>query len=127
MRVFVTGHCGYIGTVMAPMLLEAGHDVFGCDTDLYRRCTLASGGEIAEIQNLSRDIRDLETADLLGFDAVIHLAGLSNDPLGDLNPQLTDDINHLATIISPSWPSRLACSDFSFPRRAATMALRVII
>jgi len=98
MRVFLTGHRGYIGTVMTPMLLAAGHEVLGCDSDLYQRCTLAAGGEIIEVPNLSRDIRDLDTKDLLGFDAVIHLAGLSNDPLGDLNPEITDDINHLATV-----------------------------
>lgn len=98
MRVFITGHRGYIGTVMTPLLIEAGHEILGCDSDLYERCTLVGREEIVEVPSLRQDIRDLEVADLLGFDAVIHLAGLSNDPLGDLDPGLTDDINHLATV-----------------------------
>ncbi len=98
MRVFVTGHRGYIGTILTPMLLEAGHDVFGCDSDLYERCTFAAGGTISDVPSLRKDIRHLEVADLLGFDAVMHLAGLSNDPLGDLDPQLTFEINHLASV-----------------------------
>jgi nucleoside-diphosphate-sugar epimerase/SAM-dependent methyltransferase len=97
MRVFVTGHRGYIGTVLTPMLLEAGHDVFGCDSDLYERCTYASG-TIYDVPSLRKDIRELEVADLLGFDAVLHLAGLSNDPLGDLDPELTFEINHRASV-----------------------------
>src|SRR4051812_4758206 len=98
MRVLVTGHKGYIGTVMVPILLRAGHEVTGCDSDLYRRCTYAQGGEIAAIPELRKDVRDIETGELRGFDAVIHLAALSNDPLSNLNPQITYDINHLASV-----------------------------
>lgn len=98
MRVFVTGHLGYIGTILTPMLLEAGHEVVGCDTGLYGSCTFAPGGRIFEVPTIRKDIRDLEVADLLGFDAVLHLAGLSNDPLGDLNPDTTFDINHRASV-----------------------------
>lgn len=98
MRVFVTGHRGYIGTVLTPFLLEAGHEVLGCDSDLYERCTFAVGGTIHDVPSLRKDIRDLEVADLLGFDAVVHLAALSNDPLGDLDPALTFDINHRASV-----------------------------
>lgn len=98
MRVLVTGHLGYIGTVMVPMLLQAGHDVTGLDSDLYRRSTFAPGGNIVPVPSIRKDIRDVEIADLIGFDAVIHLAGLSNDPLGDFQPQITYDINHLATV-----------------------------
>ncbi|MGI0492604.1 NAD-dependent epimerase/dehydratase family protein [Alkalinema pantanalense CENA528] len=96
MRVLLTGHRGYIGTIMTPMLLAAGHDVVGMDTDLYERCTF--GDSIPEIPTVRKDIREAVASDLQGFDAVIHLAGLSNDPLGDLNPQLTYDINHLASV-----------------------------
>jgi nucleoside-diphosphate-sugar epimerase len=96
MRVLLTGHRGYIGTILTPMLLAAGHEVVGMDTDLYSRCTF--GDSIPEIPTIQKDIRDAEAADLAGFDAVLHLAGLSNDPLGDLNPQLTFDINHLASV-----------------------------
>lgn len=96
MRVLVTGHKGYIGTVMVPMLLGAGHDVVGLDSDLFRQSTFAPG--IHDVPDLRLDLRDVERAHLEGFEAVIHLAGLSNDPLGDLNPQLTHDINHAASV-----------------------------
>jgi nucleoside-diphosphate-sugar epimerase len=96
MRVLVTGHLGYIGTVMVPMLLAEGYDVVGFDTDLFERSTF--GGGIVSVPNIKKDIRDVEASDIQGFDAVIHLAGLSNDPLGDLNPNLTYDINHLASV-----------------------------
>ncbi len=98
MRVLVTGHRGYIGTVMVPMLLEAGHDVTGYDSDLYERCTLANGGSIAAVPSLRKDVRDATVRDLAGFEAVIHLAALSNDPLSDLNPDITYDINHRASV-----------------------------
>jgi nucleoside-diphosphate-sugar epimerase len=93
MRVLVTGHRGYIGTVMVPMLLRSGHDVVGLDTDLYEGCTYA-GGVMAAVPSLRRDVRDVTLEDLEGFDACIHLAALSNDPLSELNPPLTLDINH---------------------------------
>jgi len=96
MRVLVTGHLGYIGTVMVPMLLAAGHDVVGMDSDIFEGSTFGEG--IAGVPNIKKDIRDAEASDLKGFDAVLHLAGLSNDPLGDLNPNLTFEINHLASV-----------------------------
>ena len=99
MKVLVTGHKGYIGTVMVPLLKQAGHDVTGLagfDTDLYEKCTF--GDDFETIKSIRKDIRRAEPKDLEGFDAVIHLAGLSNDPLGDLNPDLTYDINHLASV-----------------------------
>ena len=96
MRVLVTGHKGYIGTVMVPMLLKEGHEVVGLDSDLYVRCNF---GEVTEeVPHIKKDIRDIELSDVEGFDAVIHLAGLSNDPLGDLDPQLTFEINYLASV-----------------------------
>ncbi|MEM7191593.1 MAG: SDR family oxidoreductase [Pseudomonadota bacterium] len=98
MKVLVTGNLGYIGQVMVPMLLAAGHEVNGCDTDLYRRCTFAEGGAIQPVPTLNVDVRDLAPSDLSGFDAVIHLAALSNDPLSDLDPDLTYDINHKASV-----------------------------
>jgi nucleoside-diphosphate-sugar epimerase len=96
MRVLVTGHRGYIGTVMTPMLIEAGDDVVGMDSDLYERCTF--GDEPAEIPTRKKDIRDVEPSDFDGVEAVIHLAALSNDPLGDLNPDITFEINHRASV-----------------------------
>ena len=96
MRILVTGHKGYIGAVMVPMLLGAGHDIVGVDSDLFRQSTFTSG--IQDVPELSLDLRDITPAHLEGFEALIHLAGLSNDPLGDLNPQLTHDINHAASV-----------------------------
>jgi nucleoside-diphosphate-sugar epimerase len=98
MRVLLTGHLGYIGTVMTPMLLESGHEVIGFDSDLYSRCTFAAGGQISKVPAIRKDTRDVAAGDLAGVDAVIHLAALSNDPLGDLRYALTDDINHLASV-----------------------------
>ncbi|HEY8370844.1 MAG TPA: SDR family oxidoreductase [Thermodesulfobacteriota bacterium] len=96
MRILVTGHRGYIGTVLAPMLVEAGHEVVGLDNGLFDRCTF--GDPPRSIPEISKDVRDVEPADLEGFDAVVHLAGLSNDPLGDFDPELTYDINHRASV-----------------------------
>jgi nucleoside-diphosphate-sugar epimerase len=96
MRVLVTGHKGYIGTVLVPMLWAEGHEVVGLDSDLYRSCTFTSG-ELA-IPELRKDVRDAELSDLRGVDAVMHLAALSNDPLGNLDPELTFDINWRASV-----------------------------
>ena len=98
MRVALTGHRGYVGTVMTPMLVAAGHDVVGFDTDLYRGSTFGSDDDITDVPTVIKDIRDIDRDDLDGFDAVIHLAGLSNDPLGDLNPSLTDEVNFRASL-----------------------------
>jgi nucleoside-diphosphate-sugar epimerase len=81
---------------MAPMMVRAGHDVVGLDTDLYRRSTFGPWREC--IHTIEKDVRSVEASDLRGFDAVVHLAALSNDPLGDLNPQVTYNINHLASV-----------------------------
>ncbi len=96
MRILITGHTGYIGTVMAPFLADAGHEVTGFDSDLFEQCTF--GEEPRKFPSIRKDLRDVEAADLKGFEAVIHLAGLSNDPLGNLNPSLTYDINHHASV-----------------------------
>ena len=92
MRVLVTGHRGYIGSVLVPLLAEAGHDVVGLDADLFADCTLP-GRPLADVPSLRRDLRDVRPGDLEGFDAVLHLAGLSNDPLGNLDAALTYDVN----------------------------------
>jgi nucleoside-diphosphate-sugar epimerase len=98
MRVLVTGHLGYIGTVMVPMLLEAGHEVVGLDSNLYENCTFEAGGSIADVPHIRKDVRDAEACDLDGINAVIHLAALSNDPLGNINPEMTYSINHRAGV-----------------------------
>jgi nucleoside-diphosphate-sugar epimerase len=81
---------------MAPMLIKEGHEVVGIDSDLYEKCTYGDG--LKPIPLIRKDIRDLKKNDLAGFDTIIHLAGLSNDPLGNLNPQLTYQINHEASV-----------------------------
>jgi nucleoside-diphosphate-sugar epimerase len=96
MRVLVTGSLGYIGTILIPLLQQSGHDVVGLDTDLYRRCTFS--GKLPDVKTIKTDVRDLQKDDLVGYDAIIHLAGLSNDPLGDYRPELTEEINAKATI-----------------------------
>ena len=96
MRILVTGDKGYIGTVLVPMLISAGHEVVGLDSDLYARCTF--GDSLPDNPSIRKDLRDVEAKDVEGFDAVMHLAALSNDPLGNLNPNLTYDINHHASV-----------------------------
>jgi len=96
MKVLVTGHKGYIGTVMVPMLLKEGFDVVGMDTDLYRSCTY--GEQLVDVPTIDKDVRDVVVDDVKGYDAIVHLAALSNDPLGNINPDLTYDINYHASV-----------------------------
>lgn len=119
MKILATGHKGYIGAVMVPMLLEHGYNVVGMDSDLYRRCGF--GDQLQEIPSIEKDIREATVDDLRGFDAVYHLAALSNDPLGNLNPELTFDINfrgslHLAELAKEAGVPRFifssSCSNY---------------
>ena len=96
MKVLLTGHQGYIGSVASQMLTAAGHDTVGLDSDLFAGCDF--GTPAPKIPEIRKDIRDLTKADLEGFDTVVHLAALSNDPLGNLNAGLTYDINHHASV-----------------------------
>lgn len=96
MRILMTGHDGYIGSVMAPYLANAGHEVVGLDAFLYEGCTL--GDEPAAFPAIRKDLRDVGERDLEGFDAVVHLAALCNDPLGNLDPANTYEVNHLASV-----------------------------
>ena len=96
MRILLTGSNGYIGSVLAPLLVAQGHAVVGLDSNYFAACLF--GAAPPEIEQRTADIRDLTVADLAGFEAVCHLAALSNDPLGNLNPRLTTDINQLASV-----------------------------
>ncbi|HVL92723.1 MAG TPA: SDR family oxidoreductase [Acidimicrobiales bacterium] len=96
MRVLVTGHRGYIGATLVPMLLARGHEVAGLDSGLFEGCDY--GGSLVEVPWVRRDVRDVTEEDVAGFDAVIHLAALSNDPLGDLDADITYDINHRGAV-----------------------------
>src|SRR5918992_882490 len=97
MRILLTGHHGYIGSVCAPLFTDAGHEVVGLDTVFYRGCDLAFVSS-ASPAALALDVRDVRPHDLAGFDAVVHLAALSNDPIGDFSPELTREINFEATV-----------------------------
>src|SRR5438445_11225788 len=96
MKVLVTGHTGYIGAVLVPRLRDAGHEVVGLDTEFFAGCDFRAG--LDDVPALRTDLREVDQNALVGFDAVIHLAALSNDPLGDLNTDCTYDINHRASV-----------------------------
>jgi nucleoside-diphosphate-sugar epimerase len=96
-NILVTGNLGYIGSTMVPVLIDAGYDVTGYDVGYYEDCYLVPAKQALKKQ-IKKDIRDVLPEDLAGIECVIHLAGLSNDPLGELNASLTEDINHKATI-----------------------------
>jgi nucleoside-diphosphate-sugar epimerase len=96
MRILLTGHKGYIGSVAAPMLRAAGYEVVGLDADLFAGCDF--GAAPTEIREIRKDLREVTASDLEGCDAVVHLAALSNDPLGDFSPEITYDINHRGSV-----------------------------
>lgn len=96
MKLLVTGNNGYIGNVMCPMLLDEGFEVVGLDTDYFEGCEFGNGKK--KINQIVKDIRLVAADDFKGIDAVIHLAGLSNDPIGDLNPGITEEINLTASV-----------------------------
>ncbi|TAH53902.1 MAG: SDR family oxidoreductase [Chloroflexota bacterium] len=118
MRILVTGHKGYIGTVLVPMLIANGHEVVGLDSDLYQRCTF--GDDLPEIDSIRKDLRDVQAADVEGFDAVMHLAALSNDPLGNLNPNLTYEINYKASVQLARLAKQVGVPRFLFSSSCST-------
>jgi nucleoside-diphosphate-sugar epimerase len=98
MRVLVTGHRGFIGCVMTPFLLREGFEVVGLDSGLFAECRFGGPSEGDDLPSIDKDVRDVTGEDLDGFEAVVHLANLSNDPLGNLDPALTNEINFLASV-----------------------------
>ena len=118
MRILLTGHKGYIGALAGPILQSAGHEVVGLDSDLFAGCEF---GETAPpVAEIRKDLRDLTKADLEGFDAVAHLAALSNDPLGNLDPRLTHDINHLASVRLAELAKAAGATRFVFSSSCST-------
>lgn len=114
MNVMVTGNLGYIGSILTGMLRARGHRVTGLDSDLYRRCTFGRPWR-DPFRTIIKDIRDVQPEDMEGcYDAVIHLAGLSNDPLGDLDPQLTYDVNWRASVRLAELAKRAGIHRFIF-------------
>jgi nucleoside-diphosphate-sugar epimerase len=118
MRILITGHKGYIGPVMVRMLLAEGHELVGMDSDLFAEC--AFNQKVVEIPELKKDIRDATLEDFRGMDAVIHLAGISNDPIGNLNPDLTYEINHRASVRLAALAKEAGCSRFLFSSSCST-------
>ncbi|MEM7029137.1 MAG: SDR family oxidoreductase [Chloroflexota bacterium] len=114
MRVLLTGHRGYVGTVLTPMLVTAGHEVLGLDTNLFQGSTFGEDTPSAAMTEIDKDIRDVTATDLEGVDAVLHLAALSNDPLGNLKPDLTDEINHAASVHLATLAKQAGASRFVF-------------
>lgn len=112
MKVLVTGHRGYIGAVLVARLEAAGHEVVGLDSDLYAGCDF--GAPPPGVPTLELDLRDVRPAHCEGFDAVLHLAALSNDPLGDLDPDITYAINHRASVQLAECAKRAGVSRFLF-------------
>jgi len=98
MRIFLTGHQGFLGSIFLPLAIEAGHEVVALDSGLFDECDFGPRREAGPYRELRRDVRDVRVEDLAGCQAVVHFAALSNDPLGDLNPDLTYAINLEASI-----------------------------
>jgi nucleoside-diphosphate-sugar epimerase len=112
MRILLTGHRGYIGSILLPMLIDRGYEVVGLDSDIFEKCTFT--GELVDTPEMRKDVRDIELDDVRGFDAVLHLAALSNDPLGNLNPELTYEINHRASVRLAELAKEAGCRRFLF-------------
>jgi len=113
MKILVSGHDGYIGAVLVPLLLDAGHAVVGLDTGLFRACTF--GAPSRSIPAMHADVRDAPQIDALdGFDAIVHLAALCNDPLGDLDAELTYEVNYRAAVRLAAIAKRAGVPRFVF-------------
>jgi nucleoside-diphosphate-sugar epimerase len=113
MRILLTGDSGYIGPVMTRMMKEESFEVVGLDVGYFDECDFFERNALPA-RHISKDIRNVAREDLEGVDAVVHLAGLSNDPLGELNPALTDDINHLSTIRLAELAKEMGAKRFVF-------------
>jgi nucleoside-diphosphate-sugar epimerase len=117
-KILLTGHKGYIGAVAGPILRSAGHEVVGLDTDLFAGCGF--GEASPDIQEVRRDLRDLTRADLEAFEAVVHMAALSNDPVGNLDPDVTYSINHKASVQLAELAKEAGVTRFVFSSSCST-------
>src|SRR5215472_16764231 len=118
MKVLLSGHKGYIGALAAPLLRAAGHDVTGLDSNLFAGCEF--GQARLEIPEILKDVRDVALRDLEGFDAVVHLCALSNDPLGNLNSDLTYSVNHRASVRLAQLAKQAGVKRFVFSSSCST-------
>lgn len=114
MRVLVTGTEGYIGAVVPPILIERGHEVVGVDTGFHKAGFLYRNGAAVTPKTLAKDLRLLDEDDLVGFDAIVHMAELSNDPVGQLNPEITYDINHWGSVHLATLAKRVGIERFVY-------------
>jgi nucleoside-diphosphate-sugar epimerase len=112
MRVLVTGHQGYIGTVLTQRLFEAGHEVTGLDVGYFADCLLGAAGE--PVARVAVDLRDVKPEHCAGFDAVVHLGAICNDPIGNLNPELTYEVNYRSTVALAAAAKASGVSRFLF-------------
>jgi len=123
MRVLITGNKGYIGAVMAPMLQKEGFQVHGLDSDYYEGCLFGkrpSDADMLGIPFVKKDIRDVTTDDLRGIDAIVHLAALSNDPLGNLDPNMTYEINYRASVRLAKMAKKVGVQRYVFSSSCST-------
>jgi len=117
MKILLTGHKGYIGAVAGPVMRAAGHDVVGLDSDFFAGCDF-SGPEL--IPEICKDLRDITSDDLSGFDAIFHLAALSNDPLGDFDADVTYDVNHRGSVRLAELAKQAGVKRFVFSSSCST-------
>ncbi len=116
MRILITGNLGYIGTILTPRLASEGYEVWGLDTAYYQECLFDSQSDSCEVlhKQIFKDIRDIKEEDLLDVDAIIHLAALSNDPTGEIDPKLTEEINYRASVCLAKSARNAGVSRFLF-------------
>jgi len=114
MKVLMTGNLGYIGPVMSRLLKDRGHEVWGLDTGFFRECWLGPAANDVATRQITKDVRDISMEDVQGADAIIHLAALSNDPMGELNPGLTEDVNFKASVRLAELGKQAGVSRFLF-------------
>ena len=112
MKILVTGSEGYIGSVLTKKLEELGHEIIGYDIGYYSECIISKVDE--NFKKIKKDLRDVEAEDLKHVDAIIHLAGLSNDPLGEFKPSLTEEINYSATLKVAKLAKRMGVERFIY-------------